>query len=129
MRQGRTVRDILDSRGDIIRTLYEGSLVINMLALEKVPEKTAYALYKDGFFPWNFNEFGGIENYSETRELCPYEKSLADFVKEKTSEERTAGFIAMDRVSLFILLGREGFCEEYINFGVGVKSKCDLLPK
>lgn len=121
-------RNRFDRRPDIIRTLYEGALFISSLDMNKAPGKIIYILYKDGFFPWEFNEQRGIKNYDEDGELKKYELTLTDFLDEKIDEQKTSGFLAMDKVSLLSLMQITRFDKKYLNFGVGI-GKVDILPK
>lgn len=121
-----TGRDRFDTRKDIIRTVYEAALLISTTNLHRNGRNRMYALYKDGHLEWILNEGrAGIINYDENADIKTYRESLEDFIKEKVGEQDTAGFIAMDRVTLMTMLKGEGFFDEsYLKqYGIGIRKE------
>jgi len=123
-------RDRFDTRKDIIRTLYEGALLITSTDLRRDKNNNVYALYKDGSFQWVMNQDNnGISNYDENADLTPYwitaSRSLEGFIDQKLEEQDTVGFMAMDRPSLFALMKRkESLDQEYLmTWGIGIRKK------
>ncbi|MFH1332286.1 MAG: hypothetical protein ABIH63_03295 [archaeon] len=125
-------RDRFDRRSDIIRTLYEGALLITTTALPKDKEDKIYVLYKDGFLEWVIKqENNGISNYSEDANLTSYSKAwsrnIEDFVNQKLKAGDTIGFLVMDRPTLYTLMGlreKQELDKEYLTkWGIGIRKK------
>jgi hypothetical protein len=116
-----TGRGRFDGRKDVVRTIYEGSLLVSLLEFDKTKNNVVYAMYSEGYLPWRFNENGGIENYDENGQLLPYKGTPEEFVAEKLEQANTSGFIAMDGLSLFALLWDESLDKGYLGYGLGIK--------
>ena len=129
----QTARDFLNEQGAAggLRTFDEAMEVVTMLDWKKdlkqsPPRNVVHIIHADGFMNVSLGADNGLLLYDERGQLIPYSVVYTDlvrFVEHYRLHKRTAGFMAMDRASLFALQGNGHFDASYLKQFVGIDKR------